>query len=325
MAAMPEIDDTHDPERRSWVASANGHPDFPIQNLPLGVFSPPGDGGGAARRRGDRRHGPRPRRGARRRSPVRRGGARGRGRLGRDAERAVRARRRAAAGAAGAALRTAGRGQRRAREGSSPACTRRRGCTLHLPARIGDYTDFYVGIHHATNVGQLFRPDNPLLPNYKYVPIGYHGRASSVVPSGTPDPPPQRPAQAARRGGADASGLAATSTTSWSSGSGSARGNALGEPIPIAEAAEHIAGYCLLNDWSARDLQAWEYQPLGPFLAKNFGSTVSPWVVTPEALAPFRVAPAAAAGGRPARRCPTCWTRPTKHRARSRSNSRCCC
>ena len=172
-------------------------------------------------------------------------------------------------------------------------------CRLHLPFAIGDYTDFYTGIHHATNVGKQFRPDNPLLPNYKYVPIGYHGRASSIRPSGgdvrrpkgqrkSPDGntpvfgPSQRLDYELEMG-------------VWTSGS-----NELGSDVKIAEAAKHIAGLCLLNDWSARDLQAWEYQPLGPFLAKNFHSTVSPWVVTSAALAPFRVAQAPRPEGDPA-------------------------
>jgi fumarylacetoacetase len=161
-------------------------------------------------------------------------------------------------------------------------------CRLPLPARIGDYTDFYVGIHHATNVGTLFRPDNPLLPNYKYVPIGYHGRASSVVPSGTPihRPNGQRklPTETTPNFGPCRNLDYELELGVWIG-----PGNALGTPIPVDEAAEHVAGYCLLNDWSARDMQAWEYQPLGPFLAKNFGSTISPWVITPEALTPFRV------------------------------------
>jgi fumarylacetoacetase len=162
-------------------------------------------------------------------------------------------------------------------------------CTLHLPARIGDYTDFYVGIHHANNIGRQFRPDNPLLPNYKYVPIGYHGRASSIRPSGVPL---VRPKGQRKPPEADAPlvGPSARLDYELELGVWIGAGNALGETIPIAEAADHIAGFCLLNDWSARDFQAWEYQPLGPFLAKNFHSTISPWVVTPEALAPFRIA-----------------------------------
>jgi fumarylacetoacetase len=159
--------------------------------------------------------------------------------------------------------------------------------TMHLPCVIGDYTDFYVGIHHATNVGKQFRPDNPLLPNYKYVPIGYHGRASSVRPSGEPV---IRPNGQRRPPDADAPDYGPSRRLDYELELGIwiGRGNELGSPIGVAEAARHIAGYCLLNDWSARDIQAWEYQPLGPFLAKNFLTSVSPWVVSPQALAPFR-------------------------------------
>jgi fumarylacetoacetase len=158
---------------------------------------------------------------------------------------------------------------------------------MHLPCLIGDYTDFYVGIHHATNVGKQFRPDNPLLPNYKYVPIGYHGRASSVRASGEPV---VRPRGQRKPPEADAPEYGPSRRLDYELELGIwiGRGNDLGQPIPIGEAGEHIAGYCLLNDWSARDLQAWEYQPLGPFLAKNFLTSVSPWVVSPDALAPFR-------------------------------------
>jgi fumarylacetoacetase len=158
---------------------------------------------------------------------------------------------------------------------------------MHVPCFVGDYTDFYVGIHHATNVGRQFRPDNPLLPNYKYVPIGYHGRASSVRASGEPV---IRPNGQRKAPDADAPEYGPSRRLDYELELGIwiGRGNELGSPIPIGEAAEHIAGYCLLNDWSARDLQAWEYQPLGPFLAKNFLTSVSPWVVSPEALLPFR-------------------------------------
>ena len=158
---------------------------------------------------------------------------------------------------------------------------------LHVPCLIGDYTDFYVGIHHATNVGKQFRPDNPLLPNYKYVPIGYHGRASSVRASGEPV---IRPSGQRKQADADAPEYGPSRRLDYELELGIwiGKGNELGSPIPIGEAAEHIAGYCLLNDWSARDLQAWEYQPLGPFLAKNFLTSVSPWVVSPQALEPFR-------------------------------------
>jgi fumarylacetoacetase len=158
---------------------------------------------------------------------------------------------------------------------------------LHVPCLIGDYTDFYVGIHHATNVGKQFRPDSPLLPNYKYVPIGYHGRASSVRASGelVIRPSGQRKAPDAE---APEYGPSRRLDYELELGIWIGQGNELGSPIPVAEAADHIAGYCLLNDWSARDIQAWEYQPLGPFLAKNFLTSVSPWIVSTEALAPFR-------------------------------------
>jgi fumarylacetoacetase len=158
---------------------------------------------------------------------------------------------------------------------------------MHVPCLIGDYTDFYVGIHHATNVGKQFRPDNPLLPNYKYVPIGYHGRASSVRASGEPV---IRPSGQRKTPDADVPEYGPSRRLDYELELGIwiGEGNELGSPIPIGQAAEHIAGYCLLNDWSARDLQAWEYQPLGPFLAKNFLTSVSAWVVSPQALEPYR-------------------------------------
>jgi fumarylacetoacetase len=173
------------------------------------------------------------------------------------------------------------------RQAIEPHLVPRSGAKMHLPCAIGDYTDFYVGIHHATNVGRQFRPDNPLLPNYKYVPIGYHGRASSVRVSGQEvvRPKGQRKPPEAE---APEYGPSRRLDYELELGIFIGRGNELGQPIPISEAGEHIAGYCLLNDWSARDLQAWEYQPLGPFLAKNFLTSISPWVVTPDALAPFR-------------------------------------
>jgi fumarylacetoacetase len=279
---MTQLDETHDPHATSWVEGADGHPEFPVQNLPFGVFSPP-DGG-------------------------KRGGvaigdfvldlAAVAGLLERDASDAARL----AAGetlnplfadgnAAADALRkgvfallTDAASERDVKSALVPASE----CRLHLPFAVGDYTDFYTGIHHAMNVGKQFRPDNPLLPNYKYVPIGYHGRASSIRPSGGDV---RRP-QGQRKGAGDAPEFGPSQRLDyelemgiWTSGA-----NELGSDIKIAEAANHIAGLCLLNDWSARDLQAWEYQPLGPFLAKNFHSTVSPWVVTSAALAPFRVA-----------------------------------
>src|SRR3954471_17274541 len=171
--------------------------------------------------------------------------------------------------------------------------------TMHLPCIIGDYTDFYVGIHAATNVGKQFRPDNPLLPNYKYLPIGYHGRASSVRPSGEAV---TRPNGQRKPADADAPDYGPSRRLDYELELGIwiGRGNELGCPIPIGQARDHIAGYCLLNDWSARDIQAWEYQPLGPFLAKNFLTSVSPWVISPQALAPFRKAMPPRAAGDPA-------------------------
>ena len=158
---------------------------------------------------------------------------------------------------------------------------------LHLPCLIGDYTDFYVGIHHATNVGRQFRPDNPLLPNYKDIPIGYHGRASSIRVSGEDVIRPSGQRKPAN-GDVPEYGPSQRLDYELELGIWIGEGNDLGVPIPIGDASRHIAGYCLLNDWSARDLQAWEYQPLGPFLAKNFMTSISPWVISPAALAPFR-------------------------------------
>ena len=158
---------------------------------------------------------------------------------------------------------------------------------IHRPVLISDYTDFYCSIFHATNVGSMFRPDNPLMPNYKYVPIGYHGRASSIVVSGTDI---RRP-KGQNRSDAEKPPVfipAKNLDYEMELGFFVGRGNEMGSPIPISEAEEHIFGMCLVNDWSARDIQAWEYQPLGPFLAKNFATTISPFVVTMEALAPFR-------------------------------------
>ncbi|HET6205552.1 MAG TPA: fumarylacetoacetase [Terracidiphilus sp.] len=168
-----------------------------------------------------------------------------------------------------------------------------------LPAHIGGYTDFYASIHHATRVGKLFRPDNPLLPNYKYVPIGYHGRASSIVVSGSPI---KRPRGQIKVASAEEPAFEAARSMDYELETGLfvGKGNPLGEPISIAEAEQHIFGLCLVNDWSARDIQSWEYQPLGPFLAKNFATTISPWVVTLEALAPYRVRAAERPAGDPA-------------------------
>jgi len=162
--------------------------------------------------------------------------------------------------------------------------------TMTLPIESGDYTDFYASINHATNVGSMFRPDNPLLPNYKHIPIGYHGRASSIVPSGTSIKRPIGQQAPTEDGGSPQFGPCKLLDYEMEMGAIIGRGNDLGSRIPIEEAEDHILGMCILNDWSARDLQKWEYQPLGPFLAKNFASTVSPYIVTMEALAPFRCA-----------------------------------
>jgi fumarylacetoacetase len=159
-----------------------------------------------------------------------------------------------------------------------------------LPCEIGDYTDFYASIHHATNVGKMFRPDHPLLPNYKWLPVGYHGRASSIVVSGTPV---RRPWGQIADNPAGPPLFAPTRRLDYELELGAfvGRGNAIGSPIPASQAADHLFGICLLNDWSARDIQAWEYQPLGPFLAKSFATSISPWVVTMDALEPFRCEP----------------------------------
>jgi fumarylacetoacetase len=283
---MAQLDQTHDPKLDSWVTSANGHLDFPIQNLPLGIFSPSGGSprGGVAI--GDR--------------ILDLPAALAAGLFTGEAAAAAEA----ASGLVLNPFLALGAGPRQAlrtrlsellaqgspEQGRVETCLHdAANCTLHLPAHIGDYTDFYVGIHHATSIGKQFRPDNPLLPNYKYVPIGYHGRASSIRPSGTPV---RRPKGQVKSPDASVPSFGPSQRLDYELELGIwiGPGNVLGDPISVSEAPEHVAGYCLLNDWSARDIQAWEYQPLGPFLSKNFGSTISAWIVTPEALAPFRIA-----------------------------------
>ena len=162
-------------------------------------------------------------------------------------------------------------------------------CIFYLPTKIGDYTDFYAGIHHAVNVGKLFRPDHPLLPNYKHVPIGYHGRASSILPSGKNI---RRPCGQYKSETCQNPIFGPTQKLDYELELGVfiGPGNSHGESIEISQAHNHIAGFCLLNDWSARDIQSWEYQPLGPFLAKSFATTISPFIITPEAMAPFYIA-----------------------------------
>lgn len=180
-----------------------------------------------------------------------------------------------------------------------PCLVAQRGTRMALPAMIGDYTDFYASIEHAATVGGLFRPANPLLPNYKYVPVGYHGRSSSVVVSGTPVRRPRGQRPGAGEAGPDF-GPCRQLDYEVEAGLFIAGGNALGEPIALARAGGHAFGLCLLNDWSARDIQRWEYQPLGPFLGKNFATSISPWVVTLEALEPYRVPRRARDAGDPA-------------------------
>lgn len=276
---MP-IDDTHDPERTSWVESANGHPDWPIQNLPLGVFTMGEKGPLVGTAIGD--------------YVLSLYGVAEEGLIENedlaDACRATSLNELFGLGYdAMGELRSLLSNylmKKKFRSQVKPHLIPMDQVEMQLPAHIGDYTDFYVGIHHATNVGKLFRPDNPLLPNYKYVPIGYHGRASSVRVSGHPVVRPQGQRKAPDQD-VPARSPSARLDYELEMGIWVGEGNALGEPIPIGEAPRHIAGYCLLNDWSARDLQAWEYQPLGPFLAKSFLTTVSPWVIMPHALTPF--------------------------------------
>ncbi|HWE43556.1 MAG TPA: fumarylacetoacetase [Gemmatimonadaceae bacterium] len=296
---IPEIDATHDPKRRSWVESANdGRTDFPIQNLPFGVF----------RRAGT--------------SEVARVGV-AIGHMILDVSAACRlgyfsgeaaAPAKACAATALNELMALGRPAWRALRlalgsllaaGSSSAADADQllvpmdDADLFVPARVGDYTDFYASIHHATNVGSMFRPDNPLLPNYKWVPIGYHGRASSLVASGTDV---RRPMGQRKPPEAPAPVFEPSRALDYECEVGAfiGTGNVLGERLSMHDAAGQLFGLCLVNDWSARDVQSWEYQPLGPFLSKSFATTVAPWVVTMEALAPYRIPAAARPAGDPA-------------------------
>jgi len=264
------LDDTHDPELASWVESANDPAsDFPIQNLPFGIF----------RRKGSK------------------GEPRGGVAIGDqvldlaavDMNTGPALNRLAAAG------RPVWRDLRRVlSKGLSTSAGRKKferhllplkRAELFLPVQVGDYTDFYTSSFHATNVGRLLRPDSPLLPNFKWLPVGYHGRASSIVISGTPITRPHGQTKAQ-----ETPVFAPTRRLDYEVELGFVvgPGNRLGRSIPIGKAEDHIFGVVLLNDWSARDIQAWEYQPLGPFLAKSFATTISPWIVTLEALEPFR-------------------------------------
>ena len=271
-AALPPLDNTHSVQLQSWVESANQPTsDFPLQNLPFGRFRSAGDPAWrigvaigsqvldlqlAGLLHGDDLH------------PLMAAGP--------TAHRALRQR-------LSHGLRAGS-----AQQAAWSACLAPQNqVAMALPCRIGDYTDFYTGIHHANTVGRLLRPDHPLLPNYKWLPIGYHGRASSIVVSGTHF---HRPVGQTMAAGASTPTVGPSARLDFELELAAYVGapNALGEAVPIGQAEAHLFGVSLLNDWSARDLQAWEYQPLGPFLAKNFASSVSPWIVTLDALAPFR-------------------------------------
>ncbi len=267
------INDTHDASLHSWLVSANdAASDFPIQNLPLGRFR------------------------ATRTEPWRLGVAIGDRivdlhKAGLVTSQDVDAVLSAALPARQALRRDLSNGLR---EGSvdrarfEAALVAQSDVELGLPCDVRDYTDFYTSVHHATTIGKQFRPDSPLLPNYKWVPIGYHGRASSILPSGASF---RRPNGQLKAPDADTPRLAPCARLDYELELGMivGRGNACGEPVRITQAEEHVFGLALFNDWSARDIQGWEYQPLGPFLSKNFASTLSPWIVTMQALAPYRV------------------------------------
>ncbi len=282
------LDHTHDPAVQSWVDSARRPgADFPIQNLPLGVFRrrarPDGARLGVAI--GD--------------EVVDLNRAAGQGLLAGfqpELQAAIAARTLNPLMALGRGAATELRHRLFAllrdgasdRQATSECLVPVETVELLVPADIGDYTDFYASIFHATNVGSMFRPENPLLPNYKYVPIGYHGRASSIVPSGTAV---RRPMGQIKEGQAPDPVFGPSRSLDYECEIGAylCGANPLGTEVPMAQAESRLFGICLLNDWSARDIQSWEYQPLGPFLAKNFATSVSPWVVTMDALAPFRV------------------------------------
>jgi len=265
---------THDPKLKSWVESANDPAtDFPIQNLPFGVF----------RRKGSKEA---PRGGVAIGDQILDLAALGLktgpnlnklAAAGRPAWRQLRK------------VLSLGLSDPKQAKRFAKFLVPMKQAQLFLPVSIGDYSDFYTGIHHALAVGRMFRPDNPLLPNYKWVPIGYHGRASSVVVSGTPVVRPNGQTKAPDAA-APSFGPSRRLDYEVELGFVVGPGSALGKPVGLRRALDHVFGVVLLNDWSARDIQAWEYQPLGPFLAKSFATTVSPWIVTLEALEPFRCA-----------------------------------
>lgn len=277
--SRPIIDVTHDPRLRCWISSAVDHPQFPVQNLPLGIFAPKGEDARIGVAIGDMILD------LRALARTRAIDDTGWPALEADTLNALLARpgseRRALRHALSSLLTDPSQASK-----VEPCLHVAGDCQVLLPAAIGDYTDFYVGIEHAQNIGRLLRPDNPLLPNYKHIPIGYHGRASSVRPSGTSV---ARPKGQRRPAGAEEPTFGPSERLDFELELGVWIGPpvGLGDTVEIARARDHIAGFCLLNDWSARDLQAWEYQPLGPFLSKNFMTSISPWVVTIEAMAPF--------------------------------------
>ena len=286
---MTHLNETHDPALKSWVASANTQgTDFPIQNLPFAVFRRRGTG--EAFRCGVAIGDQILDLAAIAKTSVLKGDAATTAQAGaHDKLNALMALGNTAWGTLRLALSRALR-EDAAEQATLQAClVPQAQAEYDVPARIGDYTDFYTSVHHATNIGKQFRPDNPLLPNYKWVPIGYHGRVSSICVSGQQF---HRPVGQTMPPGASepAFGPCKRLDIELELGIFVGSGNALGEPVPITQAEDHVFGICLLNDWSARDIQGWEYQPLGPFLSKNFASTLSPWVVTLEALAPYRVA-----------------------------------
>jgi len=287
MSTLHILNETHEPTLTSWLESANQQTsDFPIQNLPFAIFKTKGSTetfrGGVAI--GDQVLDL----AAAQNSGVFSGLAlqaieacnshqlNGFMAMGKSAWSALRL-------ALSHALRTGSDAQ----EKLADCLIAQDNVVYSLPCHIGDYTDFYTSIHHATSVGKLFRPDNPLLPNYKWVPIGYHGRSSSIDVSGQDF---KRPKGQLKPPTAEVPVLEACKRLDYEMEVGIfiGNGNDLGDIISIDNAEDHVFGICLFNDWSARDVQGWEYQPLGPFLAKNFASTVSPWIVTTEALAPYR-------------------------------------
>lgn len=290
-------DPTIDPALRSWVESANAaDTDFPIQNLPFGCFfTAEGQAARSGVAIGDRILDLRAARDAGLLDGLRTDvlealGAESLTPLFATGRAGISALRRRASEMLSASFERQGR--------VADVLIPMSAVRMTMPAEVGDYTDFYASIDHATNVGSMFRPGNPLLPNYKHVPIGYHGRASSLVVSGTPVKRPNGQTSA-KPEGPPTFGPSARLDYELEVGAFVAGGNAMGSAIPLAEAEQYIAGLVLVNDWSARDVQTWEYQPLGPFLAKNFATSLSPWVVTLDALAPFRVPARARDAGDP--------------------------